>query len=198
MTRKIEVLRRDVGFDGFFRLERIALRHSLQAGGMSPPLTRERLITADVAAVLPFDPRRDELVLIEQFRVGALERGEGAWLLEIVAGRIEAGEDPESVARRETVEETGCAVERLLPMASFYTSPHRATETTHLYCGIVDATTAHEAAGLAHEGEDIRVLRVAVAEALSRLRNGQVDSAWLLIALQWLALNRDGVRATGG
>lgn len=195
MTRKIEVLRRDVAFDGFFRLERVELRHSLHAGGMSSPLTRERITTADVAAVLPYDPRLDELVLIEQFRVGAMERGEGAWLLEIVAGRIEPGEDPAGVARRETCEETGCTVARLVPIASFYTSPHRANETTHLYCGIVDATTARESAGLPHEGEDIRVLRMPVADALDRLRRRQVDSTWPLVALQWLALNRESLRA---
>ncbi len=195
MSRSIEVLRRELAFDGFFRLERVELRHSLHAGGTSAPLTRERLLTCDVAAVLPYDPGRDEVVLIEQFRIGALERGEEAWLLEIVAGRIDPGEDPDDVARRETFEETGCLAERLVPIACFFTSPHRANETTHLYCAVVDAAAARETTGLAHEGEDIRVLRMTVADALERLRGGRIDSTWPLVALQWLALNHQSLRA---
>ena len=194
MTRTIELLHAETAFDGFFRLERIKLRHSLYAGGLSPPIIRERLISADVAAVLPYDPARDEVVLIEQFRVGAIERGPDAWLLEIVAGRIERGERPEDVARRECLEETGCRVTQLVPVGRFYTSPHRSNETTHLYCGLVDAGTAQPHAGLADEGEDIRVRRVEAAQALALLRDGAIDSAWPLIALQWLALNREALR----
>ena len=194
MTRKIELLHSETAFDGFFRLERIKLRHSLFAGGLSAPLIRERLVSADVAAVLPYDPVRDEVVLIEQFRIGALERGPGAWLLEIVAGRIERGDAAADVARRECVEETGCAVERLVPIGSFFTSPHRSNEVTHLFCGIVDAAAARAHAGLAAEGEDIRVRRLHADGALALLREGAIDSAWPLIGLQWLEVNRESLR----
>jgi ADP-ribose pyrophosphatase len=194
MNKTIELLHAETAFDGFFRLERIKLRHGLYAGGMSQPLIRERLISADVAALLPYDLRLDEVVLIEQFRIGALERGPAAWLLEIVAGRIEGGENAANVAARECHEETGCTVEGLLPIGRFFTSPHRSNEVTHLYCGIVDATAARAHAGLASEGEDIRVRRLATEEALALLRDGAIDSAWPLIALQWLAMNRHALR----
>ena len=196
MNRTIELLHAETAFDGFFRLERIKLRHGLVAGGLSQPLIRERLISADVAALLPYDPGRDEVVLIEQFRIGALERGPAAWLLEIVAGRIERGESAAEVAARECREETGCTVERLLPIARFFTSPHRSNEVTHLYCGLVDAASALGHAGLPSEGEDIRVRRFAAEEALALLRDGVVDSTWPLIALQWLAMNRAALRAS--
>jgi ADP-ribose pyrophosphatase len=194
MNKTVELLHTETAFDGFFRLERIKLRHSLYAGGLSQPLIRERLISADVAALLPYDPRLDEVVLIEQFRIGALERGPAAWLLEIVAGRIERGEKADDVAARECCEETGCTVERLLAIGRFFTSPHRSNEVTHLYCGIVDATAAQAHAGLLCEGEDIRVRRFAAEDALALLRDGSIDSAWPLIAVQWLALNRDALR----
>lgn len=194
MTRTIELLHTETAFDGFFRLERIKLRHSLHAGGLSEPIIRERLRSADVAAVLPYDPVRDEVVMIEQFRIGALERGPAAWLLEIVAGRIEGGAAAEEVAARECVEETGCTVSRLVPIGRFFTSPHRSNETTFLYCGVVDAATAQAHAGLSSEGEDIRVLRLPAARALALLHAGRIDSAWPLVALQWLALNRDRLR----
>jgi ADP-ribose pyrophosphatase len=194
MTRTIELLHAETAFDGFFRLERIKLRHSLHAGGMSEPIIRERLRSTDVAAVLPYDPVLDEVVMIEQFRVGALERGPAAWLLEIVAGRIEGGEAVEAVASRECREETGCTVARLIPIGRFFTSPHRSNETTFLYCGVVDATTAEAHAGLSTEGEDIRVLRLPAARAFALLDAGRIDSAWPLVALQWLALNRERIR----
>ena len=197
MIKAIELLHAETAFDGFFRLERVKLRHSLYAGGLSQPIIRERLISADVVAVLPYDPALDEVVLIEQFRIGALERGPAAWLLEIVAGRIEQGEEARAVAGRECLEETGCTVECLLPIGRFFTSPHRSNETTHLYCGVVDATGARKHAGLASEGEDIRVQRLAADQALALLRGGRIDSAWPLIALQWLALNRDALRESG-
>jgi ADP-ribose pyrophosphatase len=198
MNKTIELLHAETAFDGFFRMERIKLRHGLYAGGMSEPLIRERLIGAHVAAVLPYDPRLDEVVLIEQFRIGALERGPDAWLLEVVAGRIERGETPEGVAARECQEETGCTVQQLLPIGQFFTSPHRSNEVTHLYCGMVDATTARTHAGLPAEGEDIRVRRLGADEALALLHEGDIDSAWPLVALQWLALHRDGLRRSEG
>jgi ADP-ribose pyrophosphatase len=194
MTKAVELLHAETAFDGFFRLERVKLRHTLHAGGLSQPIIRERLISADVAAVLPYDPSLDEVVLIEQFRIGALERGPAAWLTEIVAGRIERGEKAEDVARRECLEETGCTIGHMLPIGHFFTSPHRSNETTHLFCGVVDATTTKPLAGLSCEGEDIRVQRLPADRALALMHDGSIDSAWPLIALQWLALNRDLLR----
>jgi nudix-type nucleoside diphosphatase (YffH/AdpP family) len=136
-----EILEREVCYQGFYRLERLRLRHRLFAGGMSPPIVREAVEKGDVAAVLLYDPQRDEVVMIEQFRIGARDDPRGPWLLEIVAGLIEPGETPEQVARREAMEEAGCTVQDLLPISSFYTSPAKTSQRTHLYLGRVDSST---------------------------------------------------------
>ena len=191
----VEVLAQETGYQGFFRLEKLTLRHSLFGGGTSPPITREIIEKGDVSAVLLYDPALDRVVLIEQFRVGALRDPDGPWMLEVVAGLIEHGESPEEVARREAMEEAGCVVLDLLPIATFYASPSKTTERSFLFCGRVDAATAGGVHGLAHEGEDIRVVPLAALDALRLLDDGRVNSAWPIIALQWFALNREHVRA---
>lgn len=194
MERKTEIISRDTCYEGFFRLERLRLRHSLFAGGMSPEITREILERSDVAAVLLHDPNSDKVVLIEQFRVGAMADAQGPWLLEIVAGLIEPGESPEEVARCEALEEAGLTVTDLMPIATFYPGPSKTTERSHVFCGRVDASAAGGLHGLHHEGEDIRVLPMTTDEALDLLERGRINSAWPIIALQWLALNRERVR----
>ena len=94
----LEILEREVCYQGFYRVERLRLRHRLFAGGMSPPMVREAVEKGDVAAVLLYDPQRDEVVMIEQFRIGARADPRGPWLLETVAGLLEDGETPAAVA----------------------------------------------------------------------------------------------------
>ena len=193
--KNIEILERGVGYQGFYRLEKLRLRHRLFAGGMSGPLVRESIDKADVAAVLLYDPRTDELVLIEQFRIGARDDPRGPWLLEIVSGLIEPGESAEEVARRETREEAGCAVFDLVHVNTFYGSPAMSSQRVHLYLGRVDSTGVGGIHGLADEGEDIRVVRLPAEQALALLGQGRIDSAWPLIALLWFASQREAVRA---
>jgi len=102
MSRDYEIIARETVHDGFFQVSRFTLRHALFAGGQSSTLVRERLERGNAVAVLPYDPWRDEVVLVEQFRVGALETGFGPWVIETVAGIIEPGERAEEVAHRET------------------------------------------------------------------------------------------------
>jgi len=193
--KQVEILERQVCYQGFYRLERLRLRHQLFAGGMSPAITREVIEKGDVSAVLLYDPRRDEVVMIEQFRVGARDDPRGPWLLEIVAGLIEEGETPEAVAMREAMEEAGCAVTDLLPMATFYVSPAKTSQRTWLYLGRVDASRAGGIHGLAHEGEDIRVVCLPSDEAVTLVEQGRADSAWPMIALLWFARHREMVRS---
>lgn len=193
--RRVEVVDRELCFKGFFRLERVHLRHSLHAGGMSPVLAREILERGDVAALLPYDPALDRVVLIEQFRVGAMKDPTGPWLLEVIAGLMEEGESPEQVARREAMEEAGLTVGRLEPISRFYATPAKSSELSHLFCGEVDASGAGGVHGLAHEGEDIRVLPMPAEEAFALLDAGRIDSAWPIIALMWLRANRARLRA---
>jgi len=192
--REVRVIDREVCYRGFFSLERVHLRHSLHRGGMSPVLVREIVEKGNVVALLPYDPVTDTVVMIEQFRVGAIGAPRSAWLLEVVAGLMEPGEAPEEVARREATEEAGLAVGRIVPIARFFATPAKSTEFTHLYCGEVDASTAGGVHGLAQEGEDIRVLPMPAEDAFALLELGRIDSAWPMIALMWLQRHRERLR----
>lgn len=194
MDYGFEILDRELCYQGFFRLERYRLRHTLFGGGWSGALTRELLERGHAAAILLYDPERDSVVLIEQFRVGALTAPDGPWLLEIVAGIVDEHEAEEDVARREAMEEAGCAVLDLIPICEYLVSPGGTSERIKVYCGRVDASGAGGIHGLAHEGEDICVHVVPFAQALDMLNAGRIDSASPIIALQWLALHREDVR----
>ncbi|QKT04690.1 ADP-ribose diphosphatase [Ectothiorhodospiraceae bacterium 2226] len=196
--RRVEILDKTVCYDGFFRLERYRLRHSLFGGGWTRPLTRELFERGHAAAVLPYDPARDEVVLIEQFRIGALAEAGGPWLVEIVAGMIEPDEAPEAVARRETREEAGCEIRELLPIVRYLVSPGGTTEHLHLYLGLVSTAGVGGIHGVPEEGEDIRVQAVPFDTAVEWMQQGRVDSAAPIIALQWLMLNRERLRREYG
>lgn len=198
MNKQFRVDDHEVCHDGYFRLERYRLRHTLFAGGWSRPLVRELFERGHAVAVLPYDPRADAVVLVEQFRIGALQRAGGPWLIEAVAGILETGEAPEAVARREAVEETGLALTELESICRYYASPGGTSETIHLYCGMVDARGAGGIHGLEDEGEDIRVHVLPVDRALDGIGSGMVDSAPAIIALQWLTLNRERLRLQWG
>lgn len=186
----VEILKRRRGYSGFFQIDIYQLRHRLYNGDMSPPLQRELFERGDAVALLPYDPQRDAVVLIEQFRIGALQAPQGPWLLEMVAGMIEPGETAPEVARREAQEEAGCQIGRIHSIGSFLVSPGGTSERIHLYCGEVDSATAEGVHGVAAEGEDIRVIVAPFSEAWRWLERGVIDSASPIIALQWLQRER--------
>ena len=190
----VEVVEREACFRGFYQLDRLHLRHRLFAGGMGKLINRELFVRHDAVCVLPYDPQRDCVVLIEQFRVGALDKSVNPWLIELVAGLIDKDEQPEEVARREAVEEAGLELAELWPLTQYYPSPGGSDERVHLYVGRCDSRGAGGVHGLEEEGEDIRVLVWSLDEALTALDDGRIDNAASIIALQWLALNRDKVR----
>jgi len=191
MNYQFEVLNKTVGYDGFFRMEKYRLRHELFQGGWSPDITRECLERGHAVAVLLYDPDHDQVVLLEQFRVGALDFPGGPWLLEIVAGIMDdPDESAEEVARRETVEEADCELLELLPICHYLVSPGGTSESITLFCGRVDATGVSGLRGLPEEHEDIRLHVVSRGEALELLYAGRINSAAPIIALQWLELNR--------
>lgn len=191
---EIEEIERQIGYQGVFRMVCLKMRHQRFDGSWTKILTREVFDRGKAVAVVPYDPERDEVVLIEQFRCGAYIAGWQAWMLEIVAGIIDEGEAPHDVARREMREETGLLVTALEPIARFMPSPGAVSETVDMYVGRVDARHCQAYGGLATEGEDIRVLRLPAREAIGLLSTGRVDTAITLIGLQWLALNRDALR----
>ena len=176
-------------FEKYFRIDEYHVAHELFQGGFSPVFTREIFERGVVVAVLPFDPVRRQVVLIEQFRAGALDDPDGPWLIECVAGVIEAGEEEEGVARREAQEESGCNIGELETISRYYVSPGGTTENCSLFCGIVDSDGVGGIHGLPHENEDIRVLTVDTAEAYAWVREGRVRSSATLIALLWLEIN---------
>ena len=191
----IAISDRRTAYSGFFRIDQFRLRHRLFAGGWSPELSREVFLRHNAAGILLWDPIRDELVLIEQFRLAAHLAGFAAWQLEIVAGIIETGESTADVARREAQEEAGLPViGDLVPIHRFLTSPGGSTETVDLFCGRVDATNAGGIHGLADESEDIRVVVMSSAAALALVAEGRIDNGFTLLALHWFAANREALR----
>lgn len=176
-------------FEKYFRLEEFSLAHELYEGGFSPVFTREVFERGAVVAVLPYDPARRKVVLIEQFRVGAITDPDNPWLIECVAGVIEEGESEEAVALRECVEEAGCEIRRLEPVSRYYVSPGGTSEHCSLFCGLVDSEGVGGVHGLDHENEDIRVMLVDADEAFAWVREGRIRSSATVIALLWLQLN---------
>ena len=177
---------REVLAEGFRRYERLRVRRS----GENVPRALDVLRSGPAAAVLPIDPGRDEVVLLRQFRLaGHLANGRGN-LVEIVAGHVEADEQPAEAARRECVEEIGVAPGLLVELFTYLTSPGMSDEEITLFLGIVDASGVPERAGAAAEHEETVPMRVPIDAALAALAARTVRNGPLIIALQWLALNR--------
>lgn len=194
-SKQFEVLEKRTIYQGFFRLEQFTLKHTLFKGGWSQPITRELFRRGNCVAVLLYDPDRDAVVLIEQFRVGAVYQPDRAWLIEIVAGAIEEGETAEEVAYREASEEAGCKIQELIEIQQFYTTPGGCSERITLFCGRVDSSMIGGIHGLQEEDEDIRVTPIKVADAFDMLERGKIESAIPIIAIQWLYIHRDQLRA---
>ncbi|PCJ31379.1 MAG: ADP-ribose diphosphatase [Gammaproteobacteria bacterium] len=195
--KKFEILKETTVHNGFFKIKEFQLKHSLYKGGWSQPITRELFHRGNCVAVLLYDPILDEVVIIEQFRIGSLQmpEPEQAWLLEIVAGAIEAGETAEDVAYRESIEEAGCEIQQLTKINDFFTSPGGTSELLSLFYGKVDTTHIGGLHGLEHEDEDISVTAMKFDQVYQLLLDGKILSAIPIIAIQWLFINRDKLRA---
>jgi ADP-ribose pyrophosphatase len=191
---RIDILSRTTPYQGFFRIEKFRLRHRRFDGDWSGAMDREVFSRPPAAAVLPYDPASDEVVLIEQFRIGAYVAGVEPWLIEVVAGIVDSDETPEGVASREAVEEAGCQILALEPIGRILPSPGGDSELIYLYCGKVDSAGIGGLHGLDHEHEDIRAFVLPFSEAFAQVAQAGVTNANALIALQWLALNRDRLR----
>ena len=194
MTKKFEIIEKEILYSGFFRMEKYRLKHTMYAGGWSPEISRELFVRGSCVAVLLYDPHADKIILIEQFRAGAIVQPDRAWLVEIVAGAIEEGETATEVAYRESLEEAGCEIQELLVINEFYTTPGGASERITLFCGKVDSTHIGGIHGLDHEDEDILVRAVDFDEAYQMVENNEIESAIPIIAIQWLALNKQKLK----
>ncbi len=186
----VEVLQDECVYKGFFEMRKLTLRHRKFNGDWSQPMTREMMVRSDAVCVLLFDPKADKVLLIEQFRPAVL-RNSSPWLLELVAGMVEEGEQDEDVARREAMEEAGVEVKRLEYMFKFVPSPGGLVEYLRMYAGefdasLVDVTRTH---GLDDENEDIKLHLMTAQEAIDLLRQ-DIENASTIMGLQWFALNK--------
>ena len=180
-------------YEGHFVVTQYELSHATFTGQSTPVFKRELVARNDAVALVPYDPVTDQVVLIEQFRIGAI-REQRPWLIEIVAGLLEEGESPEQVALRESQEEIGCKATDLLQIGEFYTSPGGISEWVHLYIGRVNVINIPEIGGLEQEDEDIKIHVISASDIPLMLSTGEVRSAIAIIGLQWFVVNRDQVR----
>ena len=190
----VELSEKRALYNGYSQLYEYRLRHRLYRGGMSAEITREVIVRGGAVFVLPYDPVRDELVMIEQFRIGPYANGGQPWSLEAVAGMVETGEAGEDVARREAREEAGIELQDITHAFDFYSSPGITTKHMSIYYARTDAALAGGIHGLAEEGEDIKVIVMPFAEVMAALDSGRINCGPVIAAVQWLALHRDQVR----
>ncbi|MGB4101176.1 MAG: NUDIX domain-containing protein [Alphaproteobacteria bacterium] len=189
------VHKREALFQGYFRIERLHLTVTRFNGGTMGPFTRELLERGHAVAILPYDPATDHVLLIEQFRPGpVLAEDSQPWLIEIVAGIIDAGEAPEQVARREAEEEANCVVDDLAHIMDCYSSPGCVSEHVDLYIGRAKLKGTGGVFGLQYEQEDIRTHILPFDTALGWLDEGRIKHSMAIIALQWLARHRGALR----
>lgn len=216
----VDIIQKKSGYQGFFTINEYTLQHRKFDGDTTRELTRECFERGHAVGVLAYDPWQDNIVLLEQFRIGAyvyerdllLEEGHqedsvmqieysevktpddkkrGPWLLEIIAGIVEPGESQIEVAHREAEEEAGLKLLALEAIGDFYPSPGGTSETIQLYCACVKSDGAGGIHGVEEEGEDIRVIVVSFNDAVQLLKDGKLNNASAMIAMQWLMLNRN-------
>jgi ADP-ribose pyrophosphatase len=193
-AQDVRVLEEKTAWSGHFAVRRLTLQHRRFAGGWSEPLVREVFERGDAVGVLPYDPRTDSVVMIEQFRPGAMRGDDSPWMLELIAGVVEPGESDEDVVHRESMEEAGCELSELVPIATVLPSAGACTEQVRLFCGRVSSAAVGGIHGLQEEGEDILVHSVSRMDALQLLADDRIPNGHTLIALQWLHIHGESLR----
>jgi len=194
MTKRIEIIgEKEVFRQAIFRVVSATLKMELYNGEMSDEIVRLKLDRGDSVAALLHDVRNDTLIMVEQFRYPAYGNGQG-WMTEIVAGMVDAGDTPMNSMQREIWEEAGYRVSNLRHIGTVYLSPGGSSERIHLFYAAVDPSDGGGGGGgKLSEGEDVLVRTVAADEALEDLAQNRIVDAKTVIALQWLALNRNNL-----
>ncbi|SLN14303.1 NUDIX domain-containing protein [Pseudooctadecabacter jejudonensis] len=193
----VQVIEARKAYSGFFTVQEMDLAFRRFDGSMSEPVSRSVFVGVDCAIVLPYDPVRDRVMVVEQFRPGAYMRGDpNPWTVEPIAGRIDPGEGPEEAARREAREEAGVDVRALHTVSAAYPSPGTTTEHFFVYVGECDLPdVAAHIGGLEDEAEDIRSHVMEWDEFDQGLSSGRFNLLPLLVAGHWLARNRERLKA---
>lgn len=181
----------------FFAVEEWRIAWRQFDGTMGAPQDRAVFVMTDAVTVLPFDPIRDRVLLIEQFRVGAHARGDAAaWQLEAIAGRIDPGETPEEAARREALEEAGLTLGPLLPVAGYYPSPGAISEYLYSYVALTDLPDGVAGVfGATEEAEDIRGHLIPFDRMMDLAATGELTNGPMLLTALWLQRERPRLRA---
>ncbi|MBC9246030.1 NUDIX domain-containing protein [Paracoccus sp. 11-3] len=189
----MRVIARHQPFAGFFAVDRWDLSHRTFAGGFTPRIVREGFVSGDAVVLLPWDPVRDRVMVIEQFRlIPALRHDPQPWLLEPIAGRVDAGENVEDAARREALEEANLTIDQLFPAVHHYPSPGTLAEYLYLFVGIADLPDGIAGVhGLAGETEDIRGHVITREKLLQMVADGQIANGPLAMIALWLQVHKD-------
>lgn len=183
-------------YAGFFALEEVDISWRRFDGAMSDPVTRAAFVSGDAVTVLPYDPARDRVLLVEQFRAGPQARGDAqCWQLEAIAGRVDPGETPEEAARREAAEEAGLVLQGLSLIARYYPSPGAVSEYLYSYLALAELPDGIEGVfGLAEEAEDIRTHVISFDRMMALVATGEVENAPLILTALWLQRERGRLR----
>ncbi len=191
MKSKFEIINRKNIYKGFFTMSEVILKYRKYDGTWSNNVKRELFGGAQVSAVLPYDPIKKEIVLIQQFRPGTISKDLDNYLDEIVAGIIDPGEDAETTAKRECLEETGCKVKKLIPIQGYFPAPGSSESFYHLFLAEIDSFNGQRIMGLETENEDILVKSYKLSEIKEKLSSGKIINGLTLIALQWFFLKNN-------
>ncbi len=194
----VRILADETAYQGYFRIRRVTVQYRAFGGGWVEPQVREIFERGDAVGLLPYDPSTDCVILIEQFRPGAMRDGASPWMLELIAGIVEPGESDSEVAHREAEEEAGCTVSELQPIATVLPSAGACSEQVRLFCGRVEDAGVGGIHGLADEGENMLVHAVPVADAFALLDADRVPNGHTLISLLWLRQHIAAIRERWG
>lgn len=199
LDRDVRVLKHERSHLSFFGNEEMELQYRRHDGGMSPVLHRSAVLVGRASVVLPYDPVRDSVLLVEQFRAPTFIAGErNPWIWEPVAGLVDPGETPEQAAHREAMEEAGVTLSALEPVAQVYSSTGSSGEYVHIFIGLTDLDNVQPASGVADEGEDIRSMILPWETFMGRVDDQFYRDMPLVTAALWLARHRDRLRANPG
>ncbi len=188
MKLKYKIINKKNLYSGFFNVNKYQFIHKKHNGDWSGTVEREIFSGAHVSTLLPYDPIKKEIILIQQFRAGVLSRYDKDYLYEIVAGIIDKGEKPEETAMRECFEETGCEVKKILPIQTYFPAPGSSESYYHLYLGEINSFNGNRITGLESENEDILVKSYKVNDVRNMLKKKKIMNGLTLIALQWFFL----------
>ena len=188
MKPKYKIINKKNLYSGFFNLNKYQFIHQKHDGNWTNEVEREIFSGAHVSTLLPYDPIKKEIILIKQFRAGVISRYNDDYLYEIVAGIIDNNEKPEETAKRECLEETGCEVNKIKTIQSYFPAPGSSESYYHLFLGEVNSFKGKRIMGLKSENEDILVKAFKVDHVRKMLKNKQIINGLTLIALQWFFL----------